>query len=156
MTLLSLVAGVRRPVRSRQECRAASQVGSLGLLPSLIDDQAEAAAEARARAAHEELAKAVRVERELRAEAEQRAAAAAELSARVHAAAATQAPAPRPERCQLGGTQGCDAPAEIKVADAWGDAAWGGPAHVEEALLNVRTVFIASEDLGGLAAYRNR
>lgn len=119
-------------------------------------EQAEAAAEARARAAHDELAKAVRVERELRAEAEQRAAAAAELSARMHAAAAAQAPAPRPERCQLGGTHGCAAPAEIKVADAWGDAAWGCPAHVEEALLNVRTVFIASEDLGGLAAYRNR
>jgi hypothetical protein len=30
------------------------------------------------------------------------------------------------------------------------------PAHVEEAIINVRTVFIASEELGGLTAYLNR
>ena len=48
------------------------------------------------------------------------------------------------------------APAEIKVADSWGDAAWGCPAHVEEALINVRSVFIASEELGGLASYVHR
>ncbi|WP_233583951.1 hypothetical protein [Micromonospora sp. CV4] len=34
--------------------------------------------------------------------------------------------------------------------ESWGDAAWGCPAHVEEAILNVRSVFIASEELGGL------
>ncbi|WP_255508937.1 hypothetical protein [Micromonospora sp. A202] len=48
------------------------------------------------------------------------------------------------------------APAEIKIADSWGDSARGCTAHVEEALLNVRSVFIASEELGGLAAYLNR
>ncbi len=38
----------------------------------------------------------------------------------------------------------------------WGDAAWGCPEHVEEAIIYVRSVFIASEELGGLAAYVNR
>ena len=47
-------------------------------------------------------------------------------------------------------------PAEIKIADSWGDAAWGCSAHVEEAIINVRTVFIANEELSGLAAYLNR
>ncbi|WP_426502311.1 GAF domain-containing protein [Dactylosporangium sp. McL0621] len=119
-------------------------------------EQAKAAAEALARAAHDELARVVRAERELRAEAEQRAAVAADLAARMRAAAAAQAAAPHPERCQLGGAAGCTAPAEIKVADSWGDAAWGCPGHAEEAILNVRTAFIASEELGGLAAYRDR
>jgi hypothetical protein len=58
--------------------------------------------------------------------------------------------------CQLGGTAGCTAPAELKIADSWGDSAWGCTNHVEEAIINVRSVFIASEELGGLAAYLNR
>jgi hypothetical protein len=119
-------------------------------------EQARLAAEERARAAHDALAEAVRAEQRLRAEAEQRATAAAELTAQVRAAAAMQAILPHPERCQLGGTAGCGAPAEIKLADSWGDAAWGCPAHVEEAIITVRSVFIASEELGGLAAYVNR
>ncbi|GIJ23556.1 GAF domain-containing protein [Micromonospora lutea] len=119
-------------------------------------EQAKLAAEAQAKAAHDELAKAIRAERELRAEAEQRATAAAELNAQMRAAAAAQAATPHPERCQLGGNQECSAPAEIKIADSWGDAAWGCPSHVEEAILNVRSVFIANEELGGLAAYLNR
>ncbi|MFI7661231.1 GAF domain-containing protein [Micromonospora parva] len=119
-------------------------------------EQAKLAAEAHARSANDELARVVLVERELRAEAEQRAAAAAELATQMRAAAAAQAAAPHPEHCQLGGAAGCTAPAEIKIADSWGDAAWGCPTHVEEAILNVRSVFIASEELGGLAAYLNR
>jgi hypothetical protein len=119
-------------------------------------EQAKAAAEARAKSAHDELARAVLAERRLRAEAEQRAAAAAELTARMRAAAAAQATRPHPEHCQLGGAPGCTAPAELKIADSWGDSAWGCTAHVEEAILNVRSVFIASEELGGLAAYLNR
>ncbi|MEU8819735.1 GAF domain-containing protein [Actinoplanes sp. NPDC048796] len=106
-------------------------------------------AEARAQAANDELAEAAR-------EADERATAAAELAARLKAAAAAQAAAPHPEHCQLGGAQPCAAPAEIKLADSWGDAAWGCPDHVEEAIINVRSVFIASEELGGLAAYVNR
>ncbi|MEV7628745.1 hypothetical protein [Actinoplanes sp. NPDC089786] len=119
-------------------------------------EQARQAAEARAKAAHDELAKVVSAERHLRAEAERRAAAAAELTARMRTAAAAQAAMPHPEHCQLGGRPGCTAPAEIKIADSWGDAAWGCPDHVEEAIINVRSVFIASEELGGLAAYVNR
>ncbi|MGW0502875.1 GAF domain-containing protein [Micromonospora sp. NPDC003241] len=119
-------------------------------------EQAQKAAEERATAAHDELAKAVRAERELRAEAEQRAAAAAELNARMRSAAAAQVAVPHPDHCQLGGTAGCTAPAEIKIADSWGDAAWGCPTHVEEAIINVRSVFIANEELGGLAAYLHR
>ncbi|MCZ7375151.1 GAF domain-containing protein [Micromonospora sp. WMMC250] len=119
-------------------------------------EEAKATAEARARSAHDELAAVVRVERELRAEAERRAAASAELAARMRAAAAAQAARPHPEHCQLGDAPGCTAPAEIKIADSWGDSAWGCAAHVEEAILNVRSVFIANEELGGLAAYLNR
>src|SRR5206468_10693927 len=91
-------------------------------------EQEKAAAEARAKAAHDELAKAVLAEQKLRAEAEQRAATAAELAARMRAAAATQAAKPHPEHCQLGGKSGCTASAEIKIADSWGEAAWGCPA----------------------------
>ncbi|TCJ97177.1 GAF domain-containing protein [Nocardia alba] len=119
-------------------------------------EEAKAAADARTEAAQQELAAALRAEHQLRAEAEQRAAAAAELAARMRSAAAAQAEAPHPDRCQLGGPTRCDEPAEIKVADSWGDAAWGCVNHVEEALLHVRSVFIASEDMGGLAAYRDR
>ena len=99
---------------------------------------------------------AVRAERQLRDEAVQRATAAAELADQMGAAAATHTAAPHPEHCQLGGTMGCTAPAELKLADSWGDSAWGCTAHVEEAILNVRSVFIASEELGGLAAYLHR
>jgi len=120
------------------------------------DEQARRDAESRAEAAHAELAKAMDAERKLRAEAEQRATAAANLNAQMRAAAASQAAAPRPEHCQLGGAQGCADPAELKVADSWGDSAWGCHAHVEEAVFSVRSAFIASEELGGLAAYIHR
>jgi transcriptional regulator of acetoin/glycerol metabolism len=119
-------------------------------------EQAKTAAEIRANAARDALAKAVQAEQQLRAEAEQRAAAAAELAAQMRAAASAQAGAPHPEHSQLGRGDGCTEPAEIKIADSWGDAAWGCPAHVEEALIHVRSVFIASEELGGLAAYLHR
>ncbi|MEV6523124.1 GAF domain-containing protein [Longispora sp. NPDC051575] len=119
-------------------------------------EQARQAAEARAQAANDDLARAVQSEQELRAAAEQRATAAAELAAQMRIAAAEQAAAPHPEHCQLGGARDCAAPAEIKIADSWGDAAWGCTDHVEEALINVRSVFIANEELGGLAAYLTR
>ncbi|MFD1364435.1 GAF domain-containing protein [Actinoplanes sichuanensis] len=99
---------------------------------------------------------AVRAERELRDDAERRAVAAAELAARMRAAATTHATSRHPEHCQLGGSDGCTAPAELKIADSWGDSAWGCTHHVEEAIISVRSVFIASEELGGLAAYLNR
>ena len=61
-----------------------------------------------------------------------------------------------PEHCRLGGASGCTAPAELKVADSWGESAWGCPAQVEDAIINVRSVFIAGEELGGLSAYLSR
>jgi GAF domain-containing protein len=99
---------------------------------------------------------AVRAERELRAEAEQRAAASAELALRLRASAEQLRDVPHPETCQLGGSTPCPAPAELKIADSWGDSAWGCTTHVEEAIINVRSVFIASEELSGVAAYRYR
>ncbi|MGW4371641.1 hypothetical protein ACWEKT_39080 [Nocardia takedensis] len=53
------------------------------------------------------------------------------------------------------GIEGASA-AEIKITDSWGDSAWGCPAHVEEAILDVGSVFIAEEAQGGLAAYLDR
>ncbi|WP_067686339.1 GAF domain-containing protein [Nocardia jejuensis] len=119
-------------------------------------EQAKLDAEARAVAARDELARAMRAEQRLRAEAEERASAAAELAAAMRTAAATHAARPHPEHCQLGGAAGCTEPAELKIADSWGDSAWGCLAHVEEAMFSVRTVFIASEELGGLLSYVNR
>ncbi len=100
---------------------------------------------------------AVRAERELRDDADQRAAATAKLAEQLREAAMAHRASARPAICQLGGADGpCSQPAELKVADSWGDSAWGCPGHVEEALLAVRSIFIANEELGGLAAYINR
>ena len=79
------------------------------------------------------------------------------LADRLRDAAIAQRDATRPATCQLGGTTTpCLAPAEFKVADSWGDSAWGCTAHVEQALLTVRTLFLASEELGGLADFLAR
>ncbi|MEV4630503.1 GAF domain-containing protein [Micromonospora sp. NPDC049523] len=101
---------------------------------------------------------AVRAERERAAAADARAnAARADLSTRVRDAASAHRQAPHPDHCQLGGAMNpCSRPAELKLADSWGDSAWSCTEHVEEALLTVRSVFLASEELGGLAAYVNR
>jgi GAF domain-containing protein len=124
-----------------------AQTAVLGHLAALVARQLELRLDALT---------AVRAERQLRAEAEQRAAAAAELATRMREAAAAQAATPHPQFCQLGGAAGCTAAAELKIADSWGDSAWGCTIHVEEAILNVRSVFIASEELGGLAGYLHR
>ncbi|SBT43618.1 VOC family protein [Micromonospora narathiwatensis] len=60
-----------------------------------------------------------------------------------------------PPRCQIGGPRGeaCAAPAELKLADSWGDTVWGCLAHADEILLNVRGVFLATEDGLGLSAF---
>ncbi|MEK8104151.1 hypothetical protein NKG94_01625 [Micromonospora sp. M12] len=97
----------------------------------------------------------VRVERELRAEAEQRAAAAAELAAQMRAAAAAQAAAPHPSTASSAAPPGVR-PQPRPRSPIRGRHGVGLPAHVEEAILNVRSVFIASEELGGLTAYLNR
>ncbi|WP_200207448.1 VOC family protein [Micromonospora coerulea] len=60
-----------------------------------------------------------------------------------------------PERCQIGGPRGepCPEPAEVKLADGWGDTVWGCMAHADEALLNARGAFLATEDSRGLGAF---
>ncbi|MFI2648022.1 VOC family protein [Micromonospora fulviviridis] len=60
-----------------------------------------------------------------------------------------------PARCQIGGPRGepCPEPAEVKLADSWGDTVWGCLAHADETLLNARGAFLASEDAMGLAAF---
>ncbi|MEU4161724.1 GAF domain-containing protein [Actinoplanes sp. NPDC026670] len=99
----------------------------------------------------------VRNERRLRHDAEQRATAAYGLTGRrTETNGAAQDPT-RPVACQLGGTTTpCTAPAVLKIADSWGDSAWGCTPHVEDAILNVRSTFIASEELGGLADHLHR
>jgi GAF domain-containing protein len=90
----------------------------------------------------------------------ERAAQAAEADRREQAErAAEQRSSPdedRPRWCQLGGTGGCRKPAEAKVADSWGDSAWGCWPHAEEALINVVPVFLAIDSTAGLSAYRAR
>ncbi|SCF08894.1 hypothetical protein GA0074695_3386 [Micromonospora viridifaciens] len=60
-----------------------------------------------------------------------------------------------PARCQIGGPRGeaCLEPAEVKLADSWGDTVWGCLAHADETLLNARGAFLATEDGPGLSAF---
>jgi len=95
-----------------------------------------------------------RAERRLREKAVRKAASAAALTGRIQEAADVHRTAEHPESCRLGGADHpCPEPAEVKIADPWGDAAWGCAAHAEEAIAHVRSVFLASSELGGLAAY---
>ncbi|MFC4147440.1 VOC family protein [Micromonospora mangrovi] len=60
-----------------------------------------------------------------------------------------------PAHCQIGSPRGetCPEPAEVKLADSWGDTVWGCMAHADEALLNARGAFLAAEDGQGLAQF---
>jgi predicted enzyme related to lactoylglutathione lyase len=60
-----------------------------------------------------------------------------------------------PARCQIGGLGdvGCDNPAEVKLADPWGETVWGCIAHADEALISARSAFIATEDGLGLGPF---
>lgn len=66
-----------------------------------------------------------------------------------------------PETCQIGTADGgtCARPAELKLADSWGDTVWGCVDHAEDALINAPSSFIAAEDADGLGSwlrYRRR
>jgi hypothetical protein len=99
---------------------------------------------------------ALRAERDSRAaEADQREVA-IRRAVQITEAAAAEAAQGRPRWCQLGGSEGCGAPAELKVADIWGDSAWGCWTHAEDALVQVPSVFLASEAPVGLMTYRRR
>ncbi|MEU2616223.1 VOC family protein [Micromonospora sp. NPDC007271] len=60
-----------------------------------------------------------------------------------------------PARCQIGGPRGeaCPEPAEVKLADSWGDTVWGCLAHADETLLSARGAFLATQDGLGLRAF---
>ncbi len=99
---------------------------------------------------------AVRAERLLREEADERDTVTAALAERLRQVAAAERETGHPALCQLGGSgRQCAEPAELKIADGWGDSAWACTAHAEEALF-VAAVFIANKDLGGLNAYLGR
>lgn len=100
--------------------------------------------------------RAVRAERQLRQDADERADGSGELAARLKAATAAARELAHPSRCQLGGSRPCDKQAELKVADSWGDSAWACTDHAEDVIVHVSAVFIADEELGGLAAYLRR
>jgi GAF domain-containing protein len=100
---------------------------------------------------------AVRAEQRLRLDAEERAAASARLAEQVRIGSIEHSRTnSRPDTCQLGGAPGCGDPAELKVADSWGDSGWGCVHHVEEVMMTVRSAFIADESSTGLGAYLNR
>jgi GAF domain-containing protein len=142
------------------------RVGSVGVIdtaPRTITDRQRAALTTLADLAlgHLDLRlaerDAARAEHALRAEAERRAADNAVLAAQLHRAAALQHANSHPSTCQLGGSRRrCDRPAEVKVADPWGDSAWGCAAHVEEAVRNLPSVFLADDRRAGLATYLQR
>jgi predicted enzyme related to lactoylglutathione lyase len=60
-----------------------------------------------------------------------------------------------PAACQIGFADGrlCGAPAEVKLADPWGETVWGCLPHAEEALIGARSAFIAVEDGQGLGEF---
>ncbi len=100
---------------------------------------------------------AVRSERVLRDEADGRVTEAIELAARLRAAASAQRDDTPEQRCQLGSrSRPCAEPAELKIADAWGDAAWGCVEHVEVALTSVSGVFLADRDQAAVLGFVDR
>ncbi|MER5646071.1 GAF domain-containing protein [Streptosporangium sp. NPDC002524] len=99
---------------------------------------------------------AIRAERLLREEADDRGTVTAALAERLRQVASEERETGHPALCQLGGSgRQCAEPAELKIADGWGDSAWACTTHAEEALF-VAAVFIANKDLGGLNAYLDR
>lgn len=100
---------------------------------------------------------AIKAERVLRADADRRAVEATERAAHLRAAAETHRGSALDHTCQLGGQHTpCTAAADLKVADAWGDSAWGCTRHVELALMTTSGVFIADQDQGVLVGFLNR
>ena len=60
-----------------------------------------------------------------------------------------------PASCQVGAADGdpCPEPAELKLADPWGETVWACLPHAEEALIDARSAFIATEDGHGLGPW---
>ena len=60
-----------------------------------------------------------------------------------------------PAACQVGliGGAPCPQAAEVKLADPWGETVWACLAHADEALIDARSAFIATEDGQGLGPW---
>jgi catechol 2,3-dioxygenase-like lactoylglutathione lyase family enzyme len=60
-----------------------------------------------------------------------------------------------PATCQVGRTGGdpCPESAEVKLADPWGETVWACLTHADEALIDARSAFIATEDEHGLGPW---
>ena len=60
-----------------------------------------------------------------------------------------------PATCQVGMTDGtpCPQAADVKLADPWGETVWACLAHADEALIDARSAFIATEDGQGLGPW---
>ena len=99
---------------------------------------------------------AIRSERLVRARETTRMNAADALAEQIRQAANALRGRDRPDHCQLGAPQGCPDPAVIKIADSWGDSAWGCPKHGEEALVSVPSAYLATESGTGLNAFLQR
>jgi GAF domain-containing protein len=98
----------------------------------------------------------VRGERDLRVQAERDAADAARQIAQALASTGSELTATAPPTCQLGGATACPRKPELKIADPWGDSAWGCLQHIEEALLSGASMFVADPDMSGVAAFLRR
>jgi predicted enzyme related to lactoylglutathione lyase len=56
--------------------------------------------------------------------------------------------------CQIQTRDGaCTRPAEVKLADSWGDSVWACLPHGEDIMLRAPSVFLANETGDGVAAY---
>jgi hypothetical protein len=56
--------------------------------------------------------------------------------------------------CEVITTKGsCGNPAEVKLADTWGDTLWACLSHAEEALINAPAAFIANQNSNGLGSF---
>lgn len=71
------------------------------------------------------------------------------------AAALAQHRAGANRTCEIHDLRGrpCPKPAEVKLADAWGDTAWACIPHAEEALITASGAFIANQEGRGLEAF---
>jgi catechol 2,3-dioxygenase-like lactoylglutathione lyase family enzyme len=57
-------------------------------------------------------------------------------------------------RCEVINVSGrCTRPAEVKLADTWGDSTWACLVHAENALINAPAAFIANQESVGLGAF---
>ncbi len=60
--------------------------------------------------------------------------------------------------CEVGnpGNQPCPQPAQVKLADGWGDTAWACLPHAEDVLIQASGTFVANPDGKGLRTFLDR